>query len=176
MFQFRRFPLYTYVFSAQWLTLRQPGFPIQKSTGKWIFAPNRGLSQLITSFIGSQCQGIHPALLFALPIRIIIPLALSKIRLQQICCGVPFSLNRTRCLVLLKYLNGYFNIILILILKIFLYEVFKVQCLIIIFLYIEDFYQSLIRHPPTLPHRRQCSTIGRLGLNHRVRDGNGCFP
>jgi len=36
-------------------------------------------------------------------------------------------LNRTRCLVSLKYLNGYFNIILILILKIFLYEVFKVQ-------------------------------------------------
>ena len=33
-----------------------------------------------------------------------------------------------------------------------------------------------IRQPPTLPHRHQCSTIGRLGLNHRVRDGNGCFP
>ena len=33
-----------------------------------------------------------------------------------------------------------------------------------------------IRQPPTLPHRHQCSTIGRLGLNHRVRDGNGCYP
>ena len=30
--------------------------------------------------------------------------------------------------------------------------------------------------PPTLPHRLQCSTIGRLGLNRRVRDGNGCVP
>ena len=30
--------------------------------------------------------------------------------------------------------------------------------------------------PPALPHRLQCSTIGRLGLNHRVRDGNGCDP
>ena len=30
--------------------------------------------------------------------------------------------------------------------------------------------------PPALPHRLQCSTIGRFGLNHRVRDGNGCFP
>ena len=30
--------------------------------------------------------------------------------------------------------------------------------------------------PPTLPHRLQCSTIGRSGLNHRVRDGNGCCP
>ena len=35
---------------------------------------------------------------------------------------------------------------------------------------------SLIWHPPTFPHRRQCSIIGRPGLNHRVRDGNGCFP
>ena len=26
------------------------------------------------------------------------------------------------------------------------------------------------------PHRLQCSTIGRLGLNLRVRDENGCFP
>ena len=34
----------------------------------------------------------------------------------------------------------------------------------------------LIWQPPALPHRLQCSTIGRLGLNHRVRDGNGCVP
>ena len=33
-----------------------------------------------------------------------------------------------------------------------------------------------IRQPPTLPYRLQHSTIGRLGLNHRVRDGNGCYP
>ena len=30
--------------------------------------------------------------------------------------------------------------------------------------------------PPALPHRLQCSTIGRPGLNHRVRDENGCDP
>ena len=34
----------------------------------------------------------------------------------------------------------------------------------------------LIWQPPTLPCRLQRSTIGRLGLNHRVRDGNGCVP
>ena len=34
----------------------------------------------------------------------------------------------------------------------------------------------LFRRPPALPHRLQCSTIGRPGLNRRVRDGNGCFP
>ena len=31
-------------------------------------------------------------------------------------------------------------------------------------------------HPPTFPYRLQHSIIGRLGLNHRVRDGNGCVP
>ena len=31
-------------------------------------------------------------------------------------------------------------------------------------------------HPPTLPCRLQQSTIGRLCLNHRVRNGNGCAP
>ena len=35
---------------------------------------------------------------------------------------------------------------------------------------------NLIRHPPALPHRLQCSTIGRFRLNHRVRDENGCVP
>ena len=30
--------------------------------------------------------------------------------------------------------------------------------------------------PPALPYRLQYSTIGRPGLNHRVRDGNGCVP
>ena len=38
---------------------------------KRIFAPNRSLSQLIASFIGTWCQGIHPALLLAWPNRII---------------------------------------------------------------------------------------------------------
>ena len=33
-----------------------------------------------------------------------------------------------------------------------------------------------IWHPPALPCRLQHSTIGRLGLNHRVRNGYGCFP
>ena len=34
----------------------------------------------------------------------------------------------------------------------------------------------LIWQPPALPHRLQCSTIGRSGLNRRVQDGNGCVP
>ena len=42
-----------------------PGSPIQTSPDQWIFAPPRGFSQLITSFFGSQCQGIRPAPFFA---------------------------------------------------------------------------------------------------------------
>ena len=34
----------------------------------------------------------------------------------------------------------------------------------------------LIWQPPALPCRLQHSTIGRLSLNRRVRDENGCFP
>ena len=34
----------------------------------------------------------------------------------------------------------------------------------------------IIWHPPALPCRLQHSTIGRSSLNHRVRDGYGCFP
>ena len=39
-----------------------------------------------------------------------------------------------------------------------------------------ELHPHLIWQPPALPHRLQCSTIGRLGLNRRVRDGNGCLP
>ena len=34
----------------------------------------------------------------------------------------------------------------------------------------------MIWQPPALPHRLQCSTIGRPGLNSRVRDGYACSP
>ena len=40
---------------------------IRKSAGQSSLTAHRSLSQLTTSFIGSQCQGIHPALIFALP-------------------------------------------------------------------------------------------------------------
>ena len=44
---------------------RMPGFPIQKSADQCLCAAPRGFSQLIASFIGSQCQGIHPAPFYA---------------------------------------------------------------------------------------------------------------
>ena len=35
-----------------------PGCPIRKSTGQRVFAPYRGLSQLVTSFFASKSLGI----------------------------------------------------------------------------------------------------------------------
>ena len=45
--------------------LPQVGSPIRTSAGSRIFAPHRSFSQLVTSFFGSQCQGIRLMLLFA---------------------------------------------------------------------------------------------------------------
>ena len=41
------------------------GFPIRKSAGQSLFPTHRSLSQVIASFFGSQCQGIHLTLFFA---------------------------------------------------------------------------------------------------------------
>ena len=38
------------------------GFPIRRSAARWICAPPRSFSQLVTSFFGSRCQGIRPVL------------------------------------------------------------------------------------------------------------------
>ena len=45
--------------------LSYAGFPIRISALHRLFAPTRGFSQLVTSFFGSQCRGIPPALLVA---------------------------------------------------------------------------------------------------------------
>ena len=67
MFQFTGFPPYTYVFNARWQESLLPGCPIQISAALSVFATPRSFSQLITSFIGSQCQGIRPAPYIAWP-------------------------------------------------------------------------------------------------------------
>ena len=65
MFQFPSFPSLDYGFIKWSLILHQRGFPIRKSADRSLFAAPRSLSQLITSFFGSWCQGIHLMLLFA---------------------------------------------------------------------------------------------------------------
>ena len=45
--------------------LPQPGSPIRIPMDQCLLATPHGFSQLIASFVGNQCPGIHPALLFA---------------------------------------------------------------------------------------------------------------
>ena len=55
------------------MILHHSGFPIRKSAGWRLFAANRSLSQLVTSFVGSWCQGIRPVLFIAWtsPVRLL---------------------------------------------------------------------------------------------------------
>ena len=59
----------TILFIILYQSIALMGFPIRKSTARWIFAPPRGLSQLVTSFFGSWCQGIRRMLFLAWPRR-----------------------------------------------------------------------------------------------------------
>ena len=47
------------------MVLHHECFHIRRSPDRSLFATPRSLSQLVTSFIGSWCQGIHLMLLFA---------------------------------------------------------------------------------------------------------------
>ena len=64
-FQFPGFPCISYVFTYTYPRFSWMGFPIRISADRRIFASPRRFSQLITSFFGFQCQGIHHALFFA---------------------------------------------------------------------------------------------------------------
>ena len=65
MFQFPSFPSLNYVFIKWSHILHMSGFPIRKSADRSLFAAPRSLSQLVTSFVGSWCQGIHLVLFIA---------------------------------------------------------------------------------------------------------------
>ena len=51
----------TYVFSYRCRKIITAGFPIRLPPDQRMLAPPRGLSQLATTFIDFQCQGIHLA-------------------------------------------------------------------------------------------------------------------
>ena len=78
MFQFSPLPSINYVFIYRYPASRM-GCPIRKSPGQSVFATHRGLSQLTTSFIGIQCQGIHHILSFT---------SYNKVHLDEIMCFI----------------------------------------------------------------------------------------
>ena len=83
-------PPYGYVFTAQYLSIAQVGSPIRKSADQYLFTVPRSLSQLVTSFFGSWCQGIRPVLLLAWPFR---SLVLSTIIWVLLWNCLPFRKN-----------------------------------------------------------------------------------
>ena len=63
---------------------------IRKSTDQSVLTAPRGLSQLIASFFGSQCQGIRPALFLALPFASCFPeFSLNLLLIQNTCSLLP---------------------------------------------------------------------------------------
>ena len=65
MFQFGGFPSVTYLFSYGFMILHHVCSHIRISAAHSLFAAPRSFSQLVTSFVGSQCQGILHMLFFA---------------------------------------------------------------------------------------------------------------
>ena len=64
------------------------GSPIQISPDQCLFAAPRSFSQLITSFVGSQCQGIRPASFVSLTLRTVKRFSRSSyIRLYSVISG-----------------------------------------------------------------------------------------
>ena len=61
----RVFLPYTILFIYGCQSIALTGSPIRTSADLWIFAPPRSFSQLVTSFFGSRCQGIHLVLFIA---------------------------------------------------------------------------------------------------------------
>ena len=63
---------------------------IRRSTDQSVLTAPRGLSQLIASFFGSQCQGIRPALFLALPFASCFPeFSLNLLLIQNTCSLLP---------------------------------------------------------------------------------------
>ena len=76
--------------------MSEVGFPIQKSTDQSLFAAPRGLSQRTTSFIASQCQGIHRT-----PLRHLIALMIDahpSAEVAQCWCAMGHRRNKTSLL------------------------------------------------------------------------------
>lgn len=82
--------------TASEFQLSEVGFPIQKSTDQSLFAAPHGLSQRTTSFIASQCQGIHRT-----PLRHLIALMIDahpSAEVAQVSCALGHRRNKTSLL------------------------------------------------------------------------------
>ena len=74
------------------------GFPIRKSVGQGLFAAHHSLSQLITSFFGSWCQGIHHMLFLAWSKCLLLRVSRFAVRVSSLA-SLPCSILVPRDLV-----------------------------------------------------------------------------
>ena len=113
MFQFRRFPSYTYEFSIWCMNVNHADCSIRTSAAHSVLTAPRSFSQLTTSFFGSWCQGIHPALLFTLPYS-----------------GMNLSSQIKNCSIYLtwKFIFSCRFLLIVSFIALFLYSVFKLLC------------------------------------------------
>ena len=99
MFQFPGFASPTSF--RRWPVCNRPGCPIRKSADQWPFAPTRGLSQLVTSFIACESLGIRrtPFLAFSylrLPVKAASVFSLSILSARRfVMCAFTHTRNAT---------------------------------------------------------------------------------
>ena len=81
------------------------GFPIRISSDQSLFAAPRSFSQRTTSFIASQCQGIHQ-----MPLRRLIALIINTHRAlkpkDKPACAAALPMNMIRKTILLQHPSG----------------------------------------------------------------------
>ena len=120
------------LFTIQYWSIAPVGFPIRKSTNRWIFAPPRGLSQLVTSFFGSWCQGIRRMLLLAWPSAKIFDFCGFPPAKTNVLCSI--TLITKRSLVLLEFSFHYVSKSC---------KVFRYQCVLNTFSYPFSIWKNL---------------------------------
>ena len=74
-------PFIPILFSMKYMILHHMCSHIRKSADQCLFAAPRSLSQLVTSFFGSWCQGIHHMLFIAWTSSVLLLIALSFVHI-----------------------------------------------------------------------------------------------
>ena len=83
-----------------WYFFKIPGFPIRTFLDQQLFAPPQDFSQLVTSFIASESQGIHLTLLLTFLSNSIYYYSRILSSCQRTC--LPLSANLFRVYILLR--------------------------------------------------------------------------
>ena len=103
MFQFPRFTLNKLCIHLKIRGVTHVSSLIRKSPDHRLFAPTRSLSQLITSFIASESQGIHRTLFVTFFLLINFPVTIQKfcivterIQCQSYRLTIVFSFNMSK--------------------------------------------------------------------------------